>query len=601
MDECLERLFPRLHEVFEPRELPEVLAGLAAALGASGAGTLFLIDRDGNWERDFPPELMGNEEAELLAMWTEEEVPAPLRREEAPAWLRAPLYLNGTRRREAVDCVAVLPLPLRFRGELLGLWPLFFDQEAAAREAATAPDLGLLAVHVAAAYVHVNLYRDLGEEAAAAQSKLRAVNEMRAALQRLDLEGVLAKILDSALRVLSAQVGAILLFRDGRWEPGVELGLPSKYLRELRQKDGTLLLDILPETGARLLYAADLAPLGNYQTETLLAAPLTTRKGCLGALFVANAGSDRDFSAADLELVETVVGLAATALENALLHRAALEQERMATQLEVARKVQEGLLPKEAPKIPDIDMAGKSIPCDETGGDYFDYVDVKESAGGRLGLVIADVSSHGVGSALVMAATRSFLRALATDENDPRQLLQRVNLLLERDLQGSHFVTLFFAVLEPPNADGQRRMTYASAGHDSPLLLRADGKTIELESTGLPLGIMPEARYEPGTECFLGAGDLLVLTTDGIWETMDEAEKCYGRERMTTLLEEVRDRSAAEIIDALLQDVAKFRKDAKRRDDETIVVLKLIAPKGAKGEQTAEAKEKRKTEKKTVG
>jgi sigma-B regulation protein RsbU (phosphoserine phosphatase) len=586
-------LIARLHETLNPHELPEILGALARSLGAGGAGAFLLLDSEGEWESDFPRELLVAEDAEWLSAQAKrvKDGPLLLNTAEVPERLRGRLCSDDPESygdRPTAERGATVLAPLIFRAELVGFWPLFFNTQPLALTALEKTIFLPATSHAASAYVHACLYRDTRDDAAASQSKLRAVNEMRAALQRLDLEGVLAKILDSALRVLSAQVGAIALCRNGAWEPGVELGLSFNSLKRLRLQDGSVLLDTLTNSGARLFSSSDLKGLEEFQLECLLSAPMVTRKGCLGALLVANAGSERSFSNADLNLVETVVGLAATALENALLHQAALEQERMSTQLAVARQVQESLLPKTAPVIADVDLAGKSIPCDETGGDYFDYVDVKEFAGGRLGIVIADVSSHGVGSALVMAATRSFLRALATDESDPRRLLQRVNLLLEHDLQGSHFVTLFFAVVTPPDARGCRKITYASAGHDAPLLFRPNGEMLEMESTGLPLGIMSDANYELGAECELAPGDVLVLTTDGIWETMNAAEECYGRERMAVLVREKMQLSSAAVIDAVLADVAAFRADAHRRDDETIVVLKML-PKSAETAITGSA------------
>jgi serine phosphatase RsbU (regulator of sigma subunit) len=237
--------------------------------------------------------------------------------------------------------------------------------------------------------------------------------------------------------------------------------------------------------------------------------------------------------------------------------------------LALAREIQQGLLPKATPRVDRFDVYGWSEACDETGGDYFDYVPMAE---GRLGLVIADVTGHGVGPALLMAEARAYVRAAASFGGaGVDRLLHSVNNQLATDLGGGRFVTLFWGVLDPATGS----FHYSSAGHGHSVIYRAgSGALEELESTGPPLGIMQNLDFPVGGTYELKSGDVVLLTTDGLEEAMNRSNEEFGRARLRETLSCSADRSAAEIARSIQSAVLSFMAGAPQRDDLTMIVVK---------------------------
>jgi len=305
-----------------------------------------------------------------------------------------------------------------------------------------------------------------------------------------------------------------------------------------------------------------------YVTRTVLCAPLLTRDDeLIGVIQVINKKTGA-FSRYDEVFLLAFGAQCAMSLENARLLREYIDQQKIKQSLAIARNVQQGLLPKKPPEIPGWDLASKSIPCDETGGDYFDFVPLPDS---RLGLVVGDVSGHGIGPALLMASARSFLRALSRQTSDPSEVLPVLNDLVARDMEAERFITLFYGALDP--ATGAIR--YSSAGHDAPLLYRAAADRFdELDSTGMPLGIMEGSPFPAVDVPPMEPGDILALSTDGVWEAMDPDGKGYGRERLVEAIRHARKNSAHTIVERIYLDVTGFCGRAPQRDDFTLVVVK---------------------------
>lgn len=227
-------------------------------------------------------------------------------------------------------------------------------------------------------------------------------------------------------------------------------------------------------------------------------------------------------------------------------------------------------MPLSDPIVPSADISGWNQPCDDTGGDYYDFIPLQD---GRLAIALADVSGHGLGSALIMAAARSYLRAFVHADLTPGALLSRVNDLLCHDLGDGRFVTMFFCVLDSRT----RQLTYASAGHEAPLILRpADGRVDSLPSTGFPLGVMPGGQYEDGPPTLLNSGDLFVILTDGVREAMNRHQEQFGRQRLLDTLRQHVGRPAKEVIQNLHTAVQAFRGQVRQQDDITIIVAKGV-------------------------
>ncbi len=238
-------------------------------------------------------------------------------------------------------------------------------------------------------------------------------------------------------------------------------------------------------------------------------------------------------------------------------------------QFRVAREIQQRLFPKTAPQLPGFDIAGVSHPAEATGGDYFDYIPMLH---GRLGIVVGDVTGHGIGPALLMAETRAYLRILARNRDDVGDILTRANRVLAEDVGSERFVTLFLAQIDVE----RRTLCYASAGHPPAYVLGGDGALrAELKRTGIPLGIDLETVYSAPTTIELKAGDTLVFLTDGIEETLSPQNEFFGGKRVLEVLQKHRHLPAAAMVDALRHAVREFAEGTPQLDDFTAIVMKI--------------------------
>jgi serine phosphatase RsbU (regulator of sigma subunit) len=252
-------------------------------------------------------------------------------------------------------------------------------------------------------------------------------------------------------------------------------------------------------------------------------------------------------------------------------HRQEAERALCASQAEVAaaREIQQRLFPAAAPVVAGYDIAGASFPAVEVGGDFFDYIDM---CNGCLGLVIGDVSSHGLGPALMMAETRAYLRALMLTRTDVGQILGLANQALCFDTSDGRFVTLLLAGLDPASGD----LVYTSAGHPTGYILDSDGNVKhELWSTGIPLGVETDATFPPEPSMHLEPGDLAVFITDGIFEAFQKDGARFGTPRVLDSIRAHRTLPAEQIIRALYADVRAFQSGAQN-DDVTAVIIKRL-------------------------
>jgi len=247
--------------------------------------------------------------------------------------------------------------------------------------------------------------------------------------------------------------------------------------------------------------------------------------------------------------------------------RAGVRLAAVQRDLEVARRIQSGLLPSKPPKFLGFDIAGMNQPAEETGGDYYDW---QELPNGRLLVVMADVTGHGIGPALVMAICRSYARASAPLDTNPASLMARLNDLLHADVSEGRFVTLAMSMLDP---NGEVELV--SAGHGPTLLYRAQSKTVEqFGGDGLPLAVVAQEIYGPSRRFAMQRGDVLVMLTDGVFEWKNRADAQFGTSRLSEAIIQAASQSASQIVDYFHRVVLEFADGAKQADDVTIVVIK---------------------------
>jgi sigma-B regulation protein RsbU (phosphoserine phosphatase) len=249
--------------------------------------------------------------------------------------------------------------------------------------------------------------------------------------------------------------------------------------------------------------------------------------------------------------------------------RAERELSESKEQFRVAREIQQRLFPKGPPTLPGYDIAGASYPAEATGGDYFDYLPMLND---RWGFIVADVSGHGVGPALLMAETRAYLRVLAGRREDVGEILTRANSVLAEDVGTERFVTLFLARLDPR----ERALMYASAGHSPGFILDRSGAVkTKLPRTGIPLGMRPDTQYVPSEAYKLAPGDIVLLLTDGVEETCSPENALLGIDRTLDILRDFRSKSAQEIVEGLYDASRRFCHNAPQTDDITAIVIKV--------------------------
>lgn len=240
--------------------------------------------------------------------------------------------------------------------------------------------------------------------------------------------------------------------------------------------------------------------------------------------------------------------------------------------LAVAQEVQQSLLPEADPCPPGLDVAGRTRYCDETGGDYFDFIDVTSGLNAHTLIAVGDVMGHGVASALLMASARAALRAHAPEHMDLAELLRRVNRVLAGDARHNRFMTLALIVIDPVHGTAR----WASGGHDPTIVFHvATGAFTELEGSGIPLGIMADAEYQQYEAQGLARGDVLMIGTDGIWESRNPAGEFYGKDRLRDLMREHAAKSAKEIAALVQKSLVAFRGREGSEDDVTFVVVKI--------------------------
>ncbi len=279
------------------------------------------------------------------------------------------------------------------------------------------------------------------------------------------------------------------------------------------------------------------------------------------------------FSDEFLELYRSLAGQVGVAWRNARQTETLIEAKKQEREMQIARTIQLGLLPDRIPAIPGISLAGSCVPARQVGGDYYDFL---PSGKDNLDLVIADVSGHNVGAALIMTAARSFIHTFlelgARSMRNPHEIMSALNEFLHEDLSRAElFITMFYLKYQA----GTRRLSYVSAGHNPPLPWRTTPQAFEsLDAEGLILGVLKDVRFEE-RQVHLDPGDLLLLYTDGIIEAESPEGAFFGEERLRALLRENLTLPPQQIIDRLLHQVRLFTGRQSFNDDVSLVVLRV--------------------------
>ncbi|MCC6425304.1 MAG: SpoIIE family protein phosphatase [Phycisphaerales bacterium] len=511
---------------------------------------------------------------------------------------RAIIAGEGRRAWEVVDAVLPDPadtsatrLPLRVSGETIG-WILLADgrpQLSADARARLEHVISLIGSTAAELCEHgLELRHRLRE-----LTVLYGLNSLLTRTQ--DVDSILDTALDSALDVLELDAGAIMLL------PEDADGVLSEHEKDLVTAASRNLTDDwlkcpLPLSKDRLFDRLAL------HGETVTSEDVTTDDRVLiperarqeGLVSFINAGlvfqgrpigvirlykrRRREFSDWDRRLLKSIAQQAAVAVQQARLQRAREEEKRIQRQVQLAADVQRRMLPRGVPSIKGLDIAAAYDPSFELGGDFYDFVEL----GGHMGLIVGDVVGKGIAAALLMSAVRAMLRAHAEDIYDLDEVVRRVNKAVCRDTLDHEFATLWYGVLDPATL----RMTYCSAGHEPPMVVhvpthRPPNTTDidELNIGGMVVGVDPSQRYQRGL-FELRPGDVLFAYTDGVTDASTFSGEKFGKKRLRAtllrLLAENPRMPARQIVDQLLWEVRRFVGLARKIDDQTLVVVRIL-------------------------
>ena len=381
----------------------------------------------------------------------------------------------------------------------------------------------------------------------------------RAALEVLDCERASVFVLDRSTNELYSKVAT----------GGQDIRCPADRGIAGEAAQHRAVVNV-PDAYADARFNADVDRVTGFHTRSILALPMTGLDGQLmGVLQLLNKAVG-SFTASDEERALTLGALAGVALQRQLLLDAYAKQRKLVHDLEVARQIQQSIMPDAAPPAAGFDIAGWNRPADQTGGDTYDFIDAGQ---GRIGIIAGDATGHGIGPALVAVECRALIRALIVGTTDLASILATTNTVLQQDLLGSRFVTLCLALLDVPSST----VTFASAGHGPLLFYRAAADTFEeLAVSGPPLGLFDGMSYTPPPPIHLAPGDMFVVPTDGFYEYARHDGEFFGHDRIQDALRQHRGQSAEAMALALDAAVTAFAGGAPQLDDMTVVIVKKL-------------------------
>jgi sigma-B regulation protein RsbU (phosphoserine phosphatase) len=407
-------------------------------------------------------------------------------------------------------------------------------------------------------------------------------------------EGICSTILRRACEIVRSARASILLAdpHTGLLRIVASHGMSPEHAAAVRVKPGEGVVGRVMKTGQAVLVddaepGAAGAGAGDHQyaSRSFISVPIRVfdpeelsgskpaegRRGAIGVLNLTDKAGGTRFTSGDMKLLSALASQAAVLLDNTRL--AGMEKE-----MGLARTIQASLLPQSSPKVPGVELAGICLPCRNVGGDYYDMIALP---GGKAAILIADVSGHNVGAALMMAVSRAALRAEIDRSVEPEEILSRANRLLDADLARSElFVSVFLGIYDPASGT----LAYASAGHNPAMLRRAAGGAVEsLDAEGILLGVAGDFVFERRT-VKLAEGDVVLLYTDGLTEARDAGGSMFEEERLQAAFVEASDLPTAQIPRALIAAVDGFTA-ASPADDRTAAVLRAVRmPSGSPGD-----------------
>jgi serine phosphatase RsbU (regulator of sigma subunit) len=482
----------------------------------------------------------------------------------------------------------LVSMPILVHDDLLGYVVGYYANDAEA-EALYGKKLQLVTDFIGdKAYTEYEL-RNLTEELLEKYSEITLIYDISEALSAvLDQQAVCEIIIKQIVDVVRVERASIMLYDEEsdclHITASHGLELPEEEVQKIRVAPGEKVSGKVFSTGKHILIEdiqdvnlLDL-PLNvrPYRKKSFLCIPIVfnsmnMERKVMGVINMADKISADLFTADDQRLLTAIASQAAMALYNIQLIEEVRDAERVRREMEIAQQIQTRLLPGEPPGIPGLDLAGRCLPATQVGGDYYDFFVHSDY---ELGVVIADVSGHDVGSAFIMATARSALRSEVLARKSPFNVLKETNYVLYNDLsRAEKFITMFYA-----EYDGSTNvLRYSNAAHNPPFLVR-NGTCRLLDTDGMFIGMWESVNFEEKIIHLL-PNDFVILYTDGVVEAKNEMNEMFTTERLEDVLAATPGHlTAQEVLEKIYQDVARFAGNAERSDDITVMVLKVQEP-----------------------
>ena len=410
----------------------------------------------------------------------------------------------------------------------------------------------------------------------AAVEELSILNDIATTISStLTLEQIIDLIVRKCIKHLKVEQGAVMLLDENEQESGFKTMIRKANsthevmpFRLDTQLAGWMIAHKKPLL-INDLVADDRISIGseeNIPFHSILSVPLCLKGKMIGSINLFNKRSSGGFTEADKRLLTIIAAQSAHVIENARLPEEEKILQLMKEEMRLAYKIQMDLLPNKAPEIKGYDVAGKSVPAKTVGGDYFDFISITPSC---MCVCLGDVSGKGIPAALLMSNLQATLRGQVLQDGTPSSCIKKANLLLFKSTDMDKFATLFYGVLNTKTYE----FHYCNAGHNYPFLIRSGGEIERLDIGGLVLGALEDFSFEE-SKVQLEPSDLLVVFSDGISEATNSREEMFSEERLERFIIENRDRSAADIVEVILDEVRRYAELTPQSDDMTIVVMK---------------------------
>jgi sigma-B regulation protein RsbU (phosphoserine phosphatase) len=398
------------------------------------------------------------------------------------------------------------------------------------------------------------------------QALIRAGQELAG---RGTLADLFPLILDLAIEGVGAQRGVVMILEGDVLEVKANKGEGFRISSAVRDR-------VIKEKASMLVRDAQLdeafrerMSIVEQKVRTMMAVPLQTEKRTIGLIYVDSPNMFRAFTKDDLSLLTVMANVAAIRIEHARLSEVEEIERRMARELDQAAEIQRSFLPANAPKVAGADLAGYNAACRTVGGDYYDFFTYPN---GRVAMVLGDVSGKGMPASLMMMGLQARVQVLADEPQNLAAVINRLNKITCQNCPSNRFITFFICVLDPATGD----LAFCNAGHNPPVIVRANGAVENLEGGGPPLGILSVVNYTE-YRAKLETGDVLAIYSDGVTEATNAKDEEFGDDdRFAAVLKANRRKSASEIVAAVNQALTEFAAGSPQADDITLMVARRV-------------------------